>query len=416
MVRKGGIMKTTSLETAGNMFNYRNQKCDCKITTTYDENGMELHSIMMKGLSSENYLYAYAPIVGLAMINQKTGSVVANKNIVEDFINLDFTDINALKKFVDSYGFLSNLPEDKYASLNISDLAPIFVRFRVLVELMTKVEADHINYNGIFENVCQLLFAQPRNIVIESINESIKTCMHPFTKFLYDDSQVEEDHDDFVDNEDGDPYNNYYLVYDSFTGKTEKLGYIKYNEDIGNITSIGENDFQGRFFAIITLLYKNLLKSTPPVTYDQKSAKDVIDFLYHLLNAGIVIVSFNSDGKLNMPTKLSDNEQFDESFKNKLLEIARQTIKEELDFMLYPIHAVYDMKTMGPGWHVPNLITALYFSLFYTRPDYEIYRKCANPNCNRLFKVKTTNSKQLYHDSACQNAAAQMRHRKKMKK
>lgn len=66
-------------------------------------------------------------------------------------------------------------------------------------------------------------------------------------------------------------------------------------------------------------------------------------------------------------------------------------------------------------WEMPNLFTALYFALFYTRPDYEIYRKCANPNCNRLFKVKTTNSRQLYHNTACQNAAAQMRHRKKKK-
>lgn len=416
MVRKGGIMKTTSLETAGNMFNYRNQKCDCKITTTYDENGMELHSIMMKGVSSENYLYAYAPIVGLAMINQKTGSILDNKNIVEDFVNLDFTDINALKKFVDSYGFLTNLPEDKYASLNISDLAPIFVRFRVLVELMTEIEADQINYNGIFEKVCQLLFAQPRNIVIESINEQVLTCNHPFTAVWYNMNMVSIVNDDFVEIGDDAPYSNYYLVYDSFTGKTEKMDYIKYNEDTGQIPPFDYDNLQSKFLANITLLYKNYLNYAPPVTYDQKSAKDVIDFLYHLLNAGMVIVSFNSDGKINMPTKLSDNEQFGESFKNKLLEIARQTIKEEFDFMLCPIHPVYDMKTMGPGWQVPNLITALYFSLFYTRPDYEIYRKCANPNCNRLFKVKTTNSKQMYHDSACQNAAAQMRHRKKMKK
>ena len=58
------------------------------------------------------------------------------------------------------------------------------------------------------------------------------------------------------------------------------------------------------------------------------------------------------------------------------------------------------------------LYTALYFALFYTRPEYEVYRKCANPNCNRLFKVKTTNSRKQYHNTACQNAAAQMRHRK----
>ena len=334
MIRKVGIMKTTSLEMAGNMFNYRNPKCDCKITTTYDENGMELHSIMMKGLSSENYLYAYAPIVGLAMINQKTGSVLAKKNPVEDFINLDFTDINAIKKFVDSYGFFTNLPEDKYASLNISDLAPFFVRFRVLVELMTEIEADQINYNGIFEKVCQLLFAQPRNIVIESINEEILTCNHPFTVVWFGMNTVGIVNDDFIESGDDAPYSNYYLVYDSFTGKTEKMDYIKYNEDTGQITPIDYDNLQGKFLADITTLYKNYLNNTPPVTYDQKSAKDVIDFIYHLLHSNTVIVSVNSDGMLNMPNSLSDNKLFDDIFKKKLLEIAKQTIKEEFDFML----------------------------------------------------------------------------------
>ena len=96
--------------------------------------------------------------------------------------------------------------------------------------------------------------------------------------------------------------------------------------------------------------------------------------------------------------------------------IAKNTIKEEFDFELYGIHPTYNIDTMSPNWKIPNFFTALYFSLFYTRPDYEVYRKCANPNCGRLFKVKTTNSRKQYHDVACQNAAAQMRHRKSKNK
>ena len=89
--------------------------------------------------------------------------------------------------------------------------------------------------------------------------------------------------------------------------------------------------------------------------------------------------------------------------------------KEEFDFELYGIHPTYNVDTLSPNWEIPNFFTALYFALFYTRPDYEVYRKCANPNCGRLFKVKTTNSSKQYHDTACQNAAAQMRHRKSRK-
>lgn len=90
----------------------------------------------------------------------------------------------------------------------------------------------------------------------------------------------------------------------------------------------------------------------------------------------------------------------------------KYTDEEAVAYALYGIHPTYDIETMSPNWEIPNLYTALYFALFYTRPEYEVYRKCANPNCNRLFKVKTTNSRKQYHNTACQNAAAQMRHRK----
>ena len=141
-------------------------------------------------------------------------------------------------------------------------------------------------------------------------------------------------------------------------------------------------------------------------------ARYVIDYLYHLINIGIKIEDVPEDGVLHTDEKLCDNDKFDDTFKSQLIYIARNTVKEEFDFELYGIHPTYNVDTMSPNWEIPNFFTALYFALFYTRPDYEVYRKCTNPNCGRLFKVKTTNSRKQYHDVACQNAAAQMRHRK----
>ena len=398
------------------MFVYVNRNCDCKVTTTYDENGTEQHSLMVKSVALESSLYAYAPVAGLVMIDKKTGSIIDNRKPIEDFLNLDYTDNNAIKRFVETYGFFINLPDDRYSLINFIDIIPILQRFRILVELMTAIETISIDYDSVFKKVCQLQFSQPRAIVIDSTSEELKTCSHPFTMIWHNISQINIVNTDYIQIEDDPPYNNYYPVYDSFTGKTERLNYITYNEDAGNFNPTDSYSGRELFKANITLLYKNYLNNRYPANDDEESAKNLIDYLYHLLQIDTVIISVNSEGLLDISNNLSKNRRFNKAFKDKLLVIARQTIKEEFDFMLYPIHAVYDMKTMGPGWHVPNLITALYFSLFYTRPDYEIYRKCANPNCNRLFKVKTTNSKQLYHDSACQNAAAQMRHRKKKRK
>ena len=127
---------------------------------------------------------------------------------------------------------------------------------------------------------------------------------------------------------------------------------------------------------------------------------------------GIKIDDIPPSGKLTISENINNMEKFDEDFKSTLIQIAKSVIKDEFDYALYGIHPTYDIETMSPNWEIPNLYTALYFALFYTRPEYEVYRKCANPNCNRLFKVKTTNSRKQYHNTACQNAAAQMRHRK----
>lgn len=140
-------------------------------------------------------------------------------------------------------------------------------------------------------------------------------------------------------------------------------------------------------------------------------ARYVIDYLYHLIKIEIKIDDVLEDGILRTDISLNNNNKFDDTFKSQLIFIAKNTIKEEFDFELYGIHPTYNVDTMSPNWEIPNFFTALYFALFYTRPDYEVYRKCANPNCGCLFKVKTTNSRKQYHDVACQNAAAQMRHR-----
>ena len=77
-----------ALEMAGNMFNYENPCCDCKVTTNYTEDGMEVHSIQLK-TTDYFYKYAYAPIDGLVMIDNKTGSIIEKNKVIEDFLNID---------------------------------------------------------------------------------------------------------------------------------------------------------------------------------------------------------------------------------------------------------------------------------------------------------------------------------------
>lgn len=398
-----------ALEMAGNMFHYENPRCDCKVTTNYTDDGVEYHSLQLKTVEG-SYRYAYAPIDGLVMIDSKTGAVIEKNKVIEDFLNMDLHKADKIKEYINTYGFIMALPKDgKYKMFNPVDLAQLMNRFKALVKLMAAMEEDHIDYDNILKLTAYLLFAKPRKILPSENEEGLCSCLHAFTRFWYNITTLPDLTENLVNSPSNDPYDDYYPIPDSFTKQEERLGMIDYHENAEDI------DFYSAgspliFKAKITKLYRDAFEENMDMR-----ARYVIDYFYHLIQIGINIEDVLEDGILHMDTKLNSHKMFDDTFKSQLIFIAKNTVKEEFDFELYGIHPIYDIETMTPNWEIPNFFTALYFALFYTKPGYEIYRKCANPNCGRLFKVKTTNSRKQYHDISCQNAAAQMRHRKSKK-
>lgn len=398
-----------ALEMAGNMFAYENPHCDCKVTTNYTDDGVEIHSLQIKAIEG-SYKYAYAPIYGLVMIDSKTGAIIENNKVIEDFLNIDLRKADKIKEFIDTYGFIMPLPNDgKYRIFNHVEISHLMNRFKILVKLMAAIEEKHINYDNILKLTAYLLFAAPRKLALTSNDEGLCSCVHAFTHFWYNINNLPEITSHLINSYTNDPYDDYYPVPDSFTKREEQLGFIDYHEDVEDLDFYSASSPR-IFKAKITKLYRDAFDENMDVR-----ARYVIDYLYHLIKIEIKIDDVLEDGILRTDISLSSNNKFDNTFKSQLIFIAKNTIKEEFDFELYGIHPTYNVDTMSPNWEIPNFFTALYFALFYTRPDYEVYRKCANPNCGRLFKVKTTNSRKQYHDVACQNAAAQMRHRKSRK-
>ena len=102
-----------------------------------------------------------------------------------------------------------------------------------------------------------------------------------------------------------------------------------------------------------------------------------------------------------------------EEMKFSILEIARHILGEEINANLSGIFPKYDTKTMSPSWKVDSLLSAIYFSIFYLKPDLELYRQCANPRCQRYFLVKTTSTRTKYCCTECCNRVTQDRYRKK---
>lgn len=396
----------TSLETAGNMFVFENRCCDCKVTTNYTDDGIEFHNLQLKA-TDEFYKYAYAPIDGLVKIDRKTGAMLDKEKIIEDFLNIDTSKVYEIQEFINTYGFIMDIPSDgKYRIFKYQEIGYFMIRFRVLVQLMSAIEDTHLDYDLILQLITYLLFSIPRRIVLNEDGEIICTPVHSFTKIWYEINSLPDITSHLVRSASNDPYEDFYLIPDTFTGKDEELRTFTYQEEVEDI-DFATDESSKVFKAKITKLYRNAFNGQVDT-----NARFIIDYFYNLLNIDVEIDDILEDGKIHIKKSLIKYDKFDENFKNNIISLAKNTIKDEFDFVLYGIRPTYDIDSMSPNWHIPNLLTALYFSLFYTRPDYEVYRKCANPNCGRLFKVKSTNSRKKYHDAACQNSAAQMRHRK----
>lgn len=54
-------------------------------------------------------------------------------------------------------------------------------------------------------------------------------------------------------------------------------------------------------------------------------------------------------------------------------------------------------------------------TIFYLKPDLELYRPCDNPRCGRYFLVKTTSTRNRFCSQECCNRVTQDRYRKREK-
>ena len=75
------------------------------------------------------------------------------------------------------------------------------------------------------------------------------------------------------------------------------------------------------------------------------SARKVIDFLFHLLYEQTIVESCNEYGEVITLSPITDNPKFEELFADKLILLAKQTIKEEFDYALSSIHPIYNIES-----------------------------------------------------------------------
>ena len=148
---------------------------------------------------------------------------------------------------------------------------------------------------------------------------------------------------------------------------------------------------------------------------NNREDKLFVDFLLNFCNE--VAMIFDICGEEFSPLfsmnyeSLNHNMNFGDNYKEALLELARLTIKNEMDEILKSVLPKFDAKEMAPGWYVPDLFTAINYSLFLNAGNEKIEKSCANPTCYQTFSVEIGNSKHQYCSDSCSNCMRQRRHK-----
>ncbi len=391
------------------LFDFTNSFCDCAVDTTHPQQNMTEYTFRLYPKESQMIRFAYVGESGLVRLN--AAGTIDSKPVLSELLAVPSGNIKALESFIKNFGFFLPINSSENNSLNSEVLFGLIDRIKATVDLMSAIGEPQADYKKILGLTIYLLLEKTIEIKFPNYTETFITCPHDMSNvwngvYLIDEVgfSSEDEEIDFQTNE-------AYKIKDTIYPPSTLLDI---NEYADVVSRSGGMDLS-RFSNNVIYLFRNAVGAT--ISYDCRLA---IDFLYHFSKEIGNIQSWNHKGELTFAESASTiaakfKNNLSDAMKIALMTLAKVTLKSELEYNLSIITPSYNTDTMSPSWQIPNLLSGLYFSIFYMRPNVELYRHCANPTCTRSFLIKTTSSKQKYCTSSCANAAAQRQHRRKVK-
>lgn len=388
-----------------NMFTLTSNACECMTDIEHLSKTEVRQTLKVRSRLDAPLRFVFAPEKGLVSLT--SAGAVASERILTELISLPEGDVRALEEFFEKYGFLFPVSGEELEAVEMKAVWGVVNRVRAVVILMSELEAPRKDYMKILALTLYLLMETPAEIKVLLYDAPYITCDHSFSNVYANIAQISET-DDIRDAFVSDTYR----ISDTMFRPYYNLSISEYN-DILSDTSARPGAAESELYKTITYLYRNAVDVG-------NDCRLIIDFLFHFQSQIGIIESWTAQGKLTFyesDTTRTTNyaREFGDQMKQALVRIAKNVIKEELDYNLRGVLPIYDADAMAPSWFISDLLSALYFSVFYMHPGTELYRRCANTTCNRYFLVKTTSSRQKYCSASCSNAAAQRSHRKRLK-
>ena len=381
-----------------NVFTFKSYSCNCVEDVNHTTPGMPPQkTFKFQSYSDKPLLFGYRAKTGLSRI--APNGTTEEDNILGSLVALPTKKLNDLYSFFERNGFLFPVSDSEYESIDAALLYEFILRIKATVELMTAINEIHKDYEKITLLTLYLMMSEPLQIKMDSMSAPYTSCRHSFMDTMVKASTVSLSLERQKESFEKDTY----TVSDTITIPSYELNISEYN-DIVSGTSINGEITVTPFYKQITQLYCNYNGS--PIE------RKIIDFLFHLHHDfGQLQTCDMVHGLTLYPS--ADLSTMNDEMKSTIIEIARHILGEEINANLNGIFPKYDVQTMSPSWKVDSLLSAIYFSIFYLKPDLELYRQCANPRCQRYFLVKTTSTRTKFCSTECCNRVTQDRYRKK---
>ncbi|WP_028520167.1 CGNR zinc finger domain-containing protein [Ruminococcus flavefaciens] len=385
----------------GSHFRIYNHACLCQIESFHlSDNSLEERFLVTPRFDI-THKYAYVEHIGLVMIDDN-GTKISN-DILSEILSVRSDSPNDVVEFVNKYGFLFNLPEEKLYIFKQKDIFDIILRLQKTIQLLQAVTESPQNLDTIFDYAIWLHYKNQTSI--ELGRRTYCSCIHTWRKALEHIKQFKTD-DSILERYDYQEDSWYYVIPDSIYPPQKKYDYLNFEFDINGFDP---EDYNPADYFIsypdASVLYRDTIHISP-------ANRLIIEFTYHLTEI-LHSNSITSEVPFTRQMSINEMDKFDDNMKVGLTRFAKQTVKEEIDDALSHIKPSYDSDKMSAAWEIEHFITAIYFSIFYMNTNSQIYRKCANPSCECYFKVETTNNRKKYCSPECANATAQRRHRAK---
>lgn len=359
--------------------------------------------VNIEKITDEPLYYSFDGINGLCLTT-KYGSV-RKKNLLLEMASLNIKDDDLLIHFLEENGFFFSI-QNGVVSFSLNDCLNILYRIMAVTELISELGSIKPNIDRIAFSTLYLLLSEKIELKSDDSEKIFfSSPLHESVSIINQSSiAVNTDYDT-----DEAAEKNTYTIKDTVYSETYELDAEDYDSIISGEdpwhTNPENTDIRYRKLASVFKTNHNL----------NRNSRRIVDFLFHYMYEVGVVKNINYKTGIEF-YKTPNKDLLNEKLQRALMVVARIVVANEINTVISrSVRPFFSADTLDTTWRSTSLHAALLFSLFYMHPGKSVFKRCANPACNKYFSVSSTNGRRIYCEKKCRDANNSRKHRLKVK-